>query len=42
MGDGEQINSDLNVSLEMKLRMCLLSDSECSYTVCRQLGSNGC
>ena len=41
-GDGAQINSDSIVSLEMKLRMCFLSNPECSYIVCKQLGSNGC
>ena len=41
-GDGARINSDSIVSLEMKLRMCLLFDPECSCIVCSQLGSNGC
>ena len=32
-GDGARINSNSIVSLEMKLRMCLLSDLECSCSL---------
>ena len=32
-GNGARINSDSIGSLEMKLRMCLLSDPECSYSL---------